>query len=179
MAYELRPVVTGREQVTSVAAIGDDLVVCGNFEGTAPAGAAVPAQGGRDPFVARLDPTGQPRWTRVLASAGFEACFAIAVSPSGELVAVGDFDLPIDFGAGPHTSDGPVNGFVVGLDAGDGTTTFSAAITGNGNVHLSGVAFTASGRLFVAGNFNVDLTLGALSRISVGGSDMFVAELLP
>ena len=85
--------------VTAIATLGDDLVVLGSFVGRLSFGTgshqvALSASGGRDIFVLRLDPDGQPRWGRRLGGVGEDSSNSLAVTRQGAVLVAGSFSKP-------------------------------------------------------------------------------------
>jgi hypothetical protein len=95
-----------------------NIVVTGEFFGQVDfgGGAAVSA-GGRDVFVAKLDPTGAPLWLRRYGSGMLtnQSGEAVAIDPLTNTWVTGSFENVIDFGGGPFTSAGGTDMFLAKL----------------------------------------------------------------
>jgi hypothetical protein len=97
------------EAFFDVAADHDgNLYVTGDFTGTVDFGVgSLASAGGKDIFLLKLDPGGNPIWSERFGTAGYESGTAIAADEFGDIVLVGRFHYinfstePVDFGLGP------------------------------------------------------------------------------
>jgi hypothetical protein len=78
-------------------------------------GGVLPSAGGRDIFVAKYDGAGKSLWSKRFGSDGQDGAFAAAIDGSGNILVTGHFGGTVDFGAGPMTSAGPQDGFILKL----------------------------------------------------------------
>lgn len=142
----------GQDSVNAVAVTPDDFIlVAGHYTATLKAGdkQIVPAGGGGDVFVAKLDKDGSTIWTRSAGDSSSQAAIGVASDNLGNAVVTGQFNGVIDFGAGPLTADG-TDGFVVKLDAASNTV-WSRSISGSGEQMGNGVAVDSAGDVVVTG----------------------------
>jgi len=112
----------------SVAAdAAGDIVIAGVFAGTIDLGGGplVASSGRYSIYVAKLDASGNHRWSHAYAG-GADYVFSgtlpfatVAVSSAGDVFLGGEFSGTVDFGAGPVTAASSVgDGFLVALDPG-------------------------------------------------------------
>ncbi|MGH7285410.1 MAG: hypothetical protein ACRELY_28135 [Polyangiaceae bacterium] len=92
-------------------------LLAGRFSGTASVANADYAsdENAESGFVLAYAPDGSVTWGGVLGSGQAAEGLSIAVSPSGHVVAVGDFETSVDFGDGPVASAGQGDVFVLSL----------------------------------------------------------------
>ncbi|MRG90460.1 SBBP repeat-containing protein [Polyangium spumosum] len=106
-----------RGQGVAVDVFGN-IVVTGEFFGQVNfgGGPAVSA-GGRDVFVAKLDPSGGPLWLRRYGSGMLthQSGESVAIDPMTNTWVTGTFENIIDFGGGPFTSAGGTDMFLAKL----------------------------------------------------------------
>ena len=94
----------------------DYIVLTGSFEGVLDCGGgALTSAGGKDAFVAKLDPLGNHVWSARFGDADDQEGKGVAVDASGSLFVTGEFSGAIDFGTGVHVSTGDADIFVARL----------------------------------------------------------------
>lgn len=105
------------QTVTSLALDGSgNILLAGAFKGAVDFGAGpLESAGADDIFVVKLDPAGSARWSRRFGGAGAQAATALAADRSEYPVIAGDLFGDADFGAGPLTSAGSDDVFVLKL----------------------------------------------------------------
>jgi hypothetical protein len=155
---------------TAIATDGEgNVLVAGSFSGTADfGGGPLTAAGGADMFVAKLDSTGQPIWSRHMDHFGLrEEARDIEVDGAGNVTVLGQSD-------GAEARYSPV----IRLDA-DGrilwSRYFDYGTTGGAAVH--GIAVDSAGNLLIIGMLSGTVDFGGGSLTSVSEFDMFVVEL--
>jgi len=156
---------------------GDVAVVLGTKQTVDFGGGPLPASGGFDVVVARLDAAGAHLWSKRWNDTGEQSGVAIAATASATVVA-GDFQGSLDAGGGAMHSAGGSDVFVVGLD-GDGNHVWSKRFGDGANQALTSVVIDGQGRVLLAGAFAGVVDLGGGPLESAGGTDMFVALLAP
>jgi hypothetical protein len=139
-------------------------------------GGPLNSQGFLEGFVAKFDENGMPTWSKRFSGTGDQSVTALAVDTAGDVVVTGGFQNTVDFGAGPVTSQGNDDVFIVKLDA-----------TGNyvwgrrfGDSDVQGPAFVAvdaGGDVIVTGTFRGSIDLGGGALVSRGLDDVFLARL--
>ncbi|APR88540.1 Hypothetical protein A7982_13889 [Minicystis rosea] len=170
----------GDQEVTGVAvdAAGEVMIVGHHSNGLDFGGTvgAIPNEGGKDAFVAKLDASGEPVWAKALGDASEQRGFGIASDASGNILVTGGFQGTIDFGGGTVKSPANDGVFLAKLDA-SGNHVWSKVFGGDETTiaHGRSVAFTGSGDVVVSGDVNGVLDFGGGPRPGYGG--LFVARL--
>jgi len=183
----------GGAEADSVTALVRDnagnLYVAGGFQGTAATfgSSATPpslnSAGGEDGFVAKITSDGAVVWARRFGGLSSERIEDVAVDPSGNLYAVGEFSVQADAipaSGGTVVSNGSEpDGFVVSFD-GSGAVRWAFPVGGAAEDHALAVQVTSGGSVVVAGTFqgNADFAPGTATSglVAVGGTDVFVAS---
>jgi hypothetical protein len=163
--------------VSSLAAIGDDVLVGGSFGGTLRIGAkVVSSAGGSDGFVARVTPAGQLVWLVRLGGAGADAVQGIAATATRIAIAG-----TVTAGAEIHGAPLPAiddrlpygDAFVAELDA-SGARKWSATFGSRADDAVAGVAIDASGRVAVAASVHDAVQVGSTTLTTQGAGDGLV-----
>jgi hypothetical protein len=171
-----------RDSATAMAPDGS-FFVGGTFLGTVdfdPTGGrdVRTAGGDTDGYITKLNADGSYAWTATLVGNGNMTLGALAATPSGGVVATGDYGNSIDLDPGPGTDLHRTNGanhldpYVVQLAA-DGSWTWSATFTADFNQpggSSAGLALGATGAVYVAGSFS-----GSINFDPGGGTHSFFA----
>jgi hypothetical protein len=170
----------GYQDATSVAFDQQgNVVVVGVFDPALDFGAGLlPNGGGRDAFVAKLDPDGQPVWSRSFGSDGDQAVEHVAVDSAGSLLLAGHFSGSVDFGGGVLVSQGARDAFVVKLDP-DGQHLWSRSFGDAGDQAAMAVALDAQDDVLVSGEAEGAIGLDGATLQGNGGMDAFVIKLDP
>jgi hypothetical protein len=94
-----------------------NVLVTGFFQGTINFGdGPLVSAGGKDIFVAKLKPSGEPLWSQSFGDAAFEQRgVSVCVDTEGNVFAAGRFEGTVDFGGGDLVCDGTSNIFVTKL----------------------------------------------------------------
>ena len=106
------------QHLTSVAVdTSGNVTVTGQFQGTIDFGDGPhTSAGGNDIFVAKLDPSGLPLWSKTFGDSSFaQSGRSISADPSGGVVIAGVFAGAVDFGGGSLVCKGTSNAFVTKL----------------------------------------------------------------
>lgn len=134
-------------------------------------GRALPHLGSYDAWVARLDPSGTPRWLRAISTTGAESSFgesSVAAAPDGgcyvSILARGD--LTVDAVSLPASAGDAV---VLHLDA-------AGAVDGGVRLPSVGKLARIGSRLFVATDVSEPLSSGTVAYTPMG-VDVVIAEL--
>jgi hypothetical protein len=154
-------------------------LVTGAFSGTIDfGGAPLVSAGNNDIFLAKLDGSGSPIWTRRFGDAEPQAPRSIAVDAQGSAILFGTFRGSIDFGGGPIVAATDPALFLAKIDA-SGNHVFSKSIP-YGHATEDGfdrvVAVAPSGEILIACTFVDTVDFGAETLTSAGGEDVFVAK---
>jgi hypothetical protein len=142
-----------------------------------------------DVFVARLDPglsgRAQLKWCTMLDGGGVDIAFDLAMSPDGSLVTVVGLTSSPGLRVTPNAYQpvlrGPVDGFVMQLDA-SGAITYLSYLGGLGYDWVNAVEHAPRGLLVIAGvtdSGSFPTTTGAYQTTFQGATDMFVSVLDP
>lgn len=163
--------------VSSVTAIGNDLLVGGSFGGTLRIGAkVVSSAGGSDGFLARVTPAGQLVWIVRLGGAGADSVQGVAATATRIAIAG-----TVTSGAEIHGAALPPiderlpygDAFVAELD-GNGARTWSATFGSRADDAVAGVAIDASGRIAVAASVHDVVRVGSATLTARGTGDGLV-----
>lgn len=93
-----------------------NVVVVGTFSGSIDlGGGALVSQGSGDVFVAKLDPEGNPLWSKATSGANGESADTLALSPAGAVVFAGEFGGTLNLAGDALVSSGPEDFFVARL----------------------------------------------------------------
>jgi hypothetical protein len=130
-----------------------------------------------DAVLARLSPDGAPIWVKPVAGTVETHALSVFHSASGGVLAAMRLTGSVDLGDGISTPPGADSLLLVRLDAGGRA---EWARNAGGILLEAPVNFAdlAGGRVLAYGGFAGTLELGGAAK-AAGGSDVFVAELLP
>lgn len=152
---------TGDDYGFGVAPTDDGgLFVAGRFGDSIELGGPLTSAGETDVYLARLDGSMTPVWSKSFGAAGVDEVHDLVVQPSGELVMVGGFTNTVDFGGG-------------GLASAGARDVFLASFDGEGN-HLWSTSYGDEGDQF-GGSFELNTSL---SLALDGGGTIYLAGYL-
>jgi hypothetical protein len=135
--------------------------------------------GGTDVFLAKLDPQGGLAWAARFGDAQNQFGYAVAVTPTDDILLAGQFKGSMDFGGGPLSSaGGSDDAYVVRLGAG-GSHLWSAAFGDFSDQKASAVACDSLGDIAFTGAIQGSADFGSGLLTSAGGWDAFVAKRSP
>ena len=126
-----------------------------------------------DGFLTKLDASGNFTWTTQIPTA-----YGVATDGSTSVLVVGTFIGTRDFGSQALVSSGRGDAFVTGLDL-SGNFVWAQKAGGSNYDYARAVAADGSGNLYITGDFEDTATFGADTLVSAGGTDVFVAKLVP
>jgi beta-propeller repeat-containing protein len=109
---------TADQHLTSLAVdASGNVTVTGQFQGTIDFGDGPhTSAGGNDIFVAKLDASGVPLWSKTFGDVSFaQSGKSISADPSGGVIVAGVFGGTVDFGGGSLICKGTSNAFVARL----------------------------------------------------------------
>jgi hypothetical protein len=156
---------------------GDTLFVGGTVgkNGTSGTIAFGPQQTGTGVYVAKLDASGLASWARIVgAGAGSAATLTrIATTPLGDVVVLGSFDAPVDFGDGVRTPAGKTDLFVLQLHGASGDLAWVRTFGDASYQTPEALAIDSKGAIVIAGEFGgtLDFGGGVPPIASQGGPD--------
>jgi hypothetical protein len=164
--------------ITSLAALGDDVIVGGAFGGNLRIGArVVTSAGGSDGFVARLAVDGSPAWLIRVGGHGADAVQGVATAPDRIAIA-GTFSAGADLlgvPLAPYDERSPLaDAFVAELDPA-GARRWVTTFGGKANETVAGVAIDRSGRIAVAASAREVVHVGSAHLVAQGAADGLVA----
>jgi hypothetical protein len=166
---------TGEQFASAIAldATGN-AIIAGQFQNTVDfGGGPLTSIGLINVYVAKLDGDGNH-----LASRGYSGASSASgvATVANDVVVVGMFEGPIDFGGGALVSAGLRDAFVARLDPALDHL-WSRRFGDGAEQSALGVAIDASGSVLVAGVFESTIDFGGGALTSAGAEDIFVAKL--
>ena len=142
-------------------------------------GGALPAAGGQDALVVKLDPLGSFIWDRRLGDSANQFGADIAADIQNDVFLTGGFEGSIDLGGGPLTAAGPIDLYLGKLTS-TGTHVWSKRFgSATANPAALGLAAGVFGDLFLVGQTDGTLDFGGGPLPPGGGVDAFVVRLDP
>ena len=159
----------------AVDALGN-IVIAGTFSETVSfGGATLESPSTYSAYVARLDPSGKHLWSKRLSGDG-DTVLALAILPSGDVLAAGVFHGPLEAGCGPVTS-GPqdVLSRLVWLDSAGACVSYEGFSPSSKQV-VNQIAVAGPGHIAMIGGFGGPIDLGGGTVVN-DGNDSFVATL--
>jgi hypothetical protein len=159
---------------------GGDVIVVGYFAQTIDLGGVVASTSGsgdRDGFIARLDGTsGALVWQEILSGNDDQYVRDVAVSSTGRIVAIGDFETQVNIDGVVTTVQGDTDAVVVefGVDGGAlSTNVVASTATDTGER----IAFHSDGDVIVAGDYETTLDIGGNLLPNASQLEVFVAKM--
>lgn len=135
--------------------------------------------GSDDIYVAKYDATGNFLWAKSATGSNEDVCNDVATDHFGNVYIVGSFksdSISIDGFTVTNTNAGTEDLFIIKFD-GNGNVLWASNAAGFDRDQAFGVASDASGNIYVTGNFRSGtISFGAVTIISSGGDDMFIAK---
>jgi Putative metal-binding motif len=138
-----------------------------------------------DVLVVKLDPGGDPLWSRYFATPEYEGVGDLSVDAAGNVVLVGTYSSPIDFGGGPLEGTTGVYDeslFIVKLDE-NGNHVWSKGYGGASGLQEKGYAVAAksTGGIVIGGSIPTALDWGGALHDGCKdpGAHTFLVELSP
>ena len=160
------------------------IVLAGTFFGELDLGSPpLQSAGDCDIFLAKLDPAGNPLWSRSFGDAQNNCGpVRVDVGPAGDILLSGSFLGAVDFGGDPLVSTGVGDGFVASFDAAGqhrwsrlvGDTTDPKSLQ-----EVRAVFASPEGHVALVGTFGGTVDLGGGPLTSTGGQDVLFAGLDP
>jgi hypothetical protein len=153
------------------------LAVVGSFTATGDFGqGAVTSAGLSDVFASAFDTAGTALWSKHYGGADADDGRGIVIAQTGETFVGGGFGATVDFGAGPETTHGAIDAFVVKLNA-SGSLAWAKTYGGPGTDESVSVAADSSGEALVGGLFEQTMSVGVTPFVSAGDRDVFALKL--
>lgn len=114
-------------------------------------------------------------WARPAGSDVSDSTNAVAQDAAGNVVAAGCFAGSVDFGVGPMSSAGGLDGFLARYDA-TGNILWAKQFGGTTDDTATGVAISSAGNVIVAGTYTGTINFGDGPKNSAGATDIFLAS---
>ncbi|XXY44871.1 serine/threonine-protein kinase [Sorangium sp. So ce269] len=154
-----------------------NVVVAGQCSGSLDLGdGALRGAGRYDIFLAKLDASGNTRWSRRLGDAAEQLAYGLGLDAEGNIFLMGGFEGAIDLGGERLTSAGSMDVFVARFDA-DGRPRWGRRFGGPEHNNAYSVVVDAAGDVTVTGSFQGTMDVEGHRLTSAGGHDIFVARL--
>lgn len=130
-----------------------------------------------DLFLAKYDSLGNVLWANKTGGTNYDWAMAVTVDASNKVILTGNFYSPsITFGSNTFTNSGLGDIFIAKYDV-NGDVLWAKKAGGTDDDNASSVAVTASGEIYIAGNFNsYTLTFGSSTLTNHGISNIFIAK---
>jgi hypothetical protein len=164
-----------------------NIVIGGRFQETIEIGSPLTSEGGKDIYLAKLDPSGVPQWSRAFGGNEDDEVHDVRVQANGDIVMVGSMSGTVDFGGGDLVSEGLRDIFVATFDGagnhvwssshGDMNDQFGSSFELNSWLTL---ALELDGTIHIAGSLFGAVDFGGPKLHSKGmNSDAFNVRLAP
>ena len=156
-----------------------DVFLLGRLNGTVDFGAG-PLTGvtKKDIFLAKLDPSGVPLWSKAFNGTSSLIGAGIAADSSGNVVMTGQVSGSVDLGSGPLPAAGGNDIFVAKLSP-TGKTIWSKRFGDAANEEGTSVAVDSSANVLVLSYGGGTIDFGGGILVSGGGGDPFLTKLAP
>jgi hypothetical protein len=148
-----------------------------DFGGGAP---GVGAGAGDNLFVAKLDPSGNPLWSKAFGDDAIQIGYGVAATPDGDVVVAGSLSGSADFGGGISLSSaGKADVVVARLAGADGAAKWAHRYGDGEDQVANGLAVGADGGIVLTGSMVGHCTFGGQDIDAKTKSNVFVAKLHP
>ena len=159
-----------------VIALGDDTVVLGSFPTDITIdGTMYTANGSRDSYLVRLDPSGSVVWSKQLDAPDIQG---MEVAPNDRFVVYGSFSGTLSFGGADLVSASPNDDdWFVAMFDGDGNHVWSRSWGGLLDDSLSNVRIDALGHIVMLGFTRDAIDFGGGELVTSGMADTVLAKV--
>jgi hypothetical protein len=152
-------------------------ILAGNFTSWIDLGAgAMTTNGNRDVYVGKFDGAGNLVWGKHLGGTGNDYAGSVVTDGNGNIYLSGLFEGTANLGAGPLTSAGSRDFFVVKLDP-SGATLWSRSFGNAGQDFAPQLTVDGAGNVLVSGIFTGTLDVGGGPLVSAGKEDVLLFKL--
>ena len=162
-----------------------DVLIAGQYDTEVDFGMGSPPDlDGEDMFIARLDPAGNQLSLIPFGGPGDQEPIGAGLTTAGNFVVAGNFSSQIDFGNGPHTSQGGDDLFAVEFDA-MGTAVWERTFGGPFEQFMAGMAVNPAGGAAIVGSMQTTLDTGNgpplvnIDPSSTANDDIFLVNISP
>mgnify|MGYP003346014413 CR=1 FL=1 len=157
---------------------GGNIFVAGYFQGTINLGSTVhTATSSNDALIIKYNPQGNVIWSASAHGTGMENATCITTDASGNVYVAGNISSNATFGSLTATNlfTGWSQIFFAKYDP-NGNIIWVKTCGGQGNDYVEDIDMDEAGNIYLAGNFAQTAIFGALTAISAGGQDAFIAK---
>lgn len=169
---------TARQMGTHLAVDGGgNIFVAGTYRGTIDlGGGALPDNGGRQVFLAKLDASGNHLWSKQLADISLRG---LTTDEDGRILGTGYFrNVVADFGGGPIQAADKERPFAFVFDGAGNHVWSSGFVEASNNAEAVGIAWVKPNAI-VAGTFNGMVDLGGGPTTALSDAASFMAAFTP
>ncbi|MDI1444064.1 hypothetical protein [Polyangium sp. 6x1] len=153
------------------------VILTGSFQGGIDLGAGpMVSAGGNDIYVGKFDGAGNLIWGRRFGGTGHDFGGSVVTDAAGNIFLSGPYDGTLDFGAGPMTSTGFRDVYLVKLDP-NGNTLWSRSYGNAGNNSGMGLVVDGAGSVHGSFTFSGTLNIGGTSYVSAGKYDLLLLNV--
>jgi hypothetical protein len=139
-------------------------------------GVTLPAVGGGDVWVAKVNGAGGVIWAKSFGSSSAETVSSVIADSDGSIFVAGTFIDTFDPGTGAVTPIGGADIYVAEFDS-SGTLLWFKSFGGAGLDGGGRLARVAGETLLLSGYFSGQITLGSTTLTSAGSTDVFLVRL--
>ncbi len=171
----------GTSQSETVDAMQTDqdgnLYLSGKFKDSFAWGTTILQSIGKDDtYLTKLDPLGNPIWSKRGGSSESDESIAVAIDPAGNIYQTGLYWFASDFGSVALTASvGSRAIYLVKYDE-EGAVLWGKSIDGTAGKTVSGCAVDADGNVYLSGSFAGELKIDGTSLMAGPKGDIFVAK---
>ncbi|RZD52292.1 MAG: hypothetical protein CXT67_06530, partial [Methanobacteriota archaeon] len=134
--------------------------------------------GGIDGFVSKMSSSGTWDWgTPQGGSSDLDSMHGVTTDSNGDGFVVGSFEDHTYFNNTSRNIQNGQDGYVVKINKTNGDYVWDVIIGGNLGDNITAITIDSSGRLFVTGYYQGDVTFGTTTLLNVGALSVFVAEI--
>jgi hypothetical protein len=155
----------GRDEISSIAGDGTNLIVGGFFDDQLAFGGTAQTltgtAGNLDVYVAKLDANLAGIWAVKFGGTGEDRGTQVALDDAGDIYIAGSFRDQVAFGAVNLTAMGGTDIFVAKLRGGNGSVAWAIQLGTTGDDSASRILVDKGGHPFVVGNMNQDAVIAS------------------
>ncbi len=151
--------------------------IAGTFRGSAVFGSFnISSAGEDDIFLAKVSPSGTIMWAAAYGGAGSDRGYAVACTPSNDVVITGSFENSFSIGSSNLSSAGDKDIFIASVST-NAAPQWALNAGGPGFDRGYGIDINTSGSVWVTGSFEQNATFGTFNLSSSGMRDLFLANI--
>ncbi|KYF60626.1 hypothetical protein BE15_01135 [Sorangium cellulosum] len=126
-----------------------------------------------------MGPGGGYQWSLWLSGAGDQLGQDVVIGGDGDVYVQGGFEMMVRFGSAELSSVGESGSLFLAKLSRVGQLSWSREISGFSNRQWAGMALTSLEEPMLLGSFSGNIELGTGTLTTNGGSDIFLAKLVP